>query len=86
VDLIVSILNLLFNVYYILILVRSLLPFVPHNRYHPLVSPVYGLTEPLLLPIRQGMPPMQVGFDVSPFIVILLLSLAQRLMNYYFGG
>ena len=84
--LIIFLLNLLFGAYYLLILLRAVLPFVPHNRFHPLVRPVYALTEPLLLPIRQGMPPMQVGFDVSPFIIILLLSLVQRFIIYFFGG
>jgi len=63
-----------------------ILPFIPHNRYHPLVRPVYDLTDPVLIPIRQGLPPTRIGFDVSPFIVILLLSLIQRLLLYTLGG
>jgi len=63
-----------------------ILPFVPHNRYNPLVRPIYDLTDPILIPIRQGLPPMRIGFDVSPFIVILLLSLLQRLVLYVLGG
>lgn len=84
--LIVYIINFLFAVYYLLILARVVLPFVPHQRHHPLIKPVYDLTDPVLVPVRQGLPPGRIGFDASPFIVILLLALLQRIILYLIGG
>jgi YggT family protein len=67
-------------------MIRVFLPFVPHNPQHPLVKPVFDLTDPVLIPIRQGLPPMKFGYDVAPFIIILVLALLQRLIMYFLGG
>jgi YggT family protein len=86
VDLIVFAINFAFAVYYILILIRILLPFVPHNRMHPLIKPVFDLTDPVLMPIRMGLPPEKFGYDVAPFIIIFMLALLQRIVLYVLGG
>ncbi|MFA4967705.1 MAG: YggT family protein [Candidatus Margulisiibacteriota bacterium] len=85
-DLAIFAINFVFAFYYILVLVRILLPFVPHNRQHPLIKPIFDLTDPILTPIRQGLPPMKFGYDVAPFIVILMLAILQRLVLYVIGG
>lgn len=85
-DLIIFFINFLFAVYYLLILARVLLTFIPHNRYNLLLKPIYGLTDPVLIPIRQGLPPIWMGYDVAPFIVILVMAIFQRLLLYILGG
>jgi YggT family protein len=47
---------------------------------------VYGLTEPLLAPIRKLIPPIKMGMaylDLSPFILLVLISLARQLVFRY---
>ena len=47
---------------------------------------VYGLTEPLLAPIRTIIPPIKMGMaylDLSPFILLVLISLARQLVFRY---
>ncbi|MFO8192663.1 MAG: YggT family protein [Bacillota bacterium] len=48
---------------------------------------VYGLTEPLLAPIRRIIPSPRLGMgylDLSPIILLILLRLAQQLIIRYF--
>lgn len=72
--------NLVFSICYILILARAVLSWIPHNRFHPLVQPVYTLTEPILSPIRRGLPPIRIGIDASPFVAIILLWILQKII------
>jgi len=78
IQIIETIINLLFSIYYILILIRAFLPFIPHNKYHPLLKPVYNATEPMLGVVRRGLPPSKIGIDASPFIALILLWLLQQ--------
>jgi len=72
--------NLIFNVAYILIVIRAFLTYLPHNRYHPFIKPLYDVTEPSLSVIRKGLPPARIGVDASPFIAIVLLYLLQQVL------
>jgi len=85
-DFVIFAVNFLFSIYYILLGLRAVLPWIPHNRMNPLLSPVYRFTDPYLNPIRAGLPPFRIGIDVSPFIGIFLLWLVQRIILYLIGG
>ena len=80
IQLIETLINILFNVYYILILIRAFLPYIPHNRLHPVLKPVYDVTEPLLSVLRNGLPPVKIGIDASPFIALILIWCLQQLI------
>ncbi|KAF0133898.1 MAG: hypothetical protein FD145_1010 [Candidatus Saganbacteria bacterium] len=67
-----------------LILIRAMLPFVPHNREH--LKLIYEITDLVMIPIRQGLPPNKLGFDASPFILIFVFAIIQRLIIYLLGG
>ncbi len=69
----------IFQIFYILILARVILSWVRINPYNPIVQFIYQATEPLLAPIRRMMPAAG-GIDFSPIILILLLSLLQRIL------
>lgn len=75
-----SFINLAFDLAYVLIVIRAFLTYLPHNRYHPIIKPVYDITEPLLSTIRKGLPPAKIGLDASPFIAIVLLYLLQQVL------
>jgi len=85
-DFIIFIINLLFSLFYLLLIVRALLPWVPHDKANQFIRPVYAWTDPCLNPIRLGLPPARIGMDVSPFVLIVLLWLAQRVLLLLLGG
>ena len=50
-----------------------------HPTWGPLVRLVYGVTDPILNPIRRAMPPMG-GLDFSPMVVLLLARVLQSVL------
>lgn len=47
---------------------------------------VYGLTEPLMAPLRKLIPPVKLGMgylDLSPLVLLILLRIAQHLIINY---
>lgn len=80
---IVGIINLVFNVFYVLLLARIVLSWIRVDPYHPtwgsLVRFVYNATEPILGPVRRLLPPMG-GLDFSPIIVLLVASLLKNVL------
>lgn len=76
----VGLVNVLFQVFYILLLLRVILSWVPGiDDRHPAVQFVQRATAPVLTPIRRALPPVG-GLDLSPMVAILLLALTQRLV------
>lgn len=80
---IAQLVNLLFNLFYLLILARIIFSWIRVSPYDPTWGPimrfVYQVTDPIMEPVRRMMPPMG-GLDFSPMIVLLLLSLIQRVL------
>ena len=56
---------------------RVILSWVPHNQYNEITRTVYNLTEPLLRPLRDLIPTSSMGIDISPFILLLALNMAE---------
>lgn len=76
----VGLVNLLFQAFYVLLLLRVILSWVPGiDRGHPAVRFVDRATAPVLAPLRRILPPAG-GLDLSPMVAILLLVLAQRIV------
>ena len=76
----VSIINLLYWAFWILILARVIISFMRVSPYqNDLVRLVYEVTEPVLEPIRRILPPMG-GLDFSPLIALLLLDVLRRIL------
>ncbi|GIR93939.1 YggT family protein [bacterium] len=65
-----AILDLLFGL-------RVILSWVPHNQYNEITRTVYNVTEPLLRPLRDLIPVSSMGIDISPFILLLALNMAE---------
>lgn len=68
------------NLYELVIIARVILSWVNADPYNPIVRFIYNITEPVLAPIRQLLPTERIGIDFSPFIVILLIQLIQRVL------
>ncbi len=49
----------------------------PKWRHNPIVQMIHQLTDPLYEPVRRIIPPMG-GFDLTPMILLLVLSAIQR--------
>lgn len=79
----ISVINALFAVFYVLLFARIILSWVRPDPYHPIwgqvLNIVYGTTEPILGPIRRFMPNMG-GLDLSPLIIFLLARVLQGLI------
>jgi YggT family protein len=73
---IARLLEVLLEVYFWIIIVRALLSWVNPDRYNPIVRFLYQVTEPVLRPIRRRLS-MQMGLDLSPLIVILVIKVLQ---------
>lgn len=77
---IVLLLNLALSVYSFILLARVLMTWFPNvDPYHPVVRFLYQATEPVLAPVRQLLPPMA-GFDFSPVVVLVAISLIRTLI------
>tara|TARA_B100001750_G_scaffold133151_1_gene105854 strand:- start:1122 stop:1364 length:243 start_codon:yes stop_codon:yes gene_type:complete len=63
----------LFEAVNIILIIRIILSWIPHNKYHPLIKVIYIITEPLLKPFKNMINPIQ-GIDISPIILFILLN------------
>jgi len=71
--------NLAFQLLIYLVIGRCILSFIKHNPYQPIIKFIYDITEPVMAPFRKLIPATG-GIDFSPIIVILALSLAQKII------
>jgi YggT family protein len=72
--------NVLAGALTLAIFVRVLLSWIPNARLpFGLGDFVFGVTEPILSPIRRAMPFLG-GIDFSPFIALLLIQLVSSLI------
>jgi YggT family protein len=76
---IVRLIMLVLDVYTWVIIAAAVISWVNLNPYNPVVLLLRRLTEPVLAPIRQLLPPWKTfGLDFSPLIVILLIQWAVK--------
>ena len=67
------------KLYSYVLIVRVILSWVNLNPFNPLVRFFYVLTEPVLAPIRRGLPSMG-GLDLSPIVVFIAISLLIKML------
>ena len=66
---------LVLDIYTWIIIAAAVISWITPNPYNPIVRMLRRLTEPVLAPIRQLLPPWKTfGLDFSPMIVILLIQ------------
>ncbi|NIR59815.1 MAG: YggT family protein, partial [Gammaproteobacteria bacterium] len=76
---IADLISLLLYVYLFAILILVILSWVSPGAHNPVVGVLYRLTEPVMRPARQLVPPIS-GIDLSPLLVIIVLQLLQYLL------
>ena len=69
----------LIDLYSLVVLVAVILSWIRLDRRNPLAAIVYGLTEPVLAPIRNWLPPMG-GLDFSPMVLLIALQVLKGLL------
>ncbi len=75
------ILGLLLNLYQLILLVRVLMSWIPNLDYsQPMVQLLFDLTEPVLRPVREMLPPAG-GVDFSPLVVMLGISVLRVIIG-----
>jgi len=58
---------------------RLIISWIPHDPYNDITRIVYKITEPMLKPIRDIIPSSSLGIDISPFILLVLLNIAESI-------
>mgnify|MGYP002813942624 CR=1 FL=1 len=74
--------NFVFSLYYLLFILKAMLPWLTRER----IELVDKLTDPILNPIKLGLPPEKIGMDASPFIAIILFWLIQKGLMLVLGS
>ena len=87
-ELLVRFVEVLTTVFWIAILARVILSWVPIDQsspFHTVVVFVHEITEPILGPIRSVLP--NFGFlDLSPMVALFLMILIQRILVGVLAG
>ncbi|MGG6309944.1 YggT family protein [Paenibacillus macerans] len=84
-----SIVWLLYNIYFYMILVYILMSWVPNARDSFIGELLGKLVEPYLAPFRRFIPPIMGMIDISPIVALFVLRLAavglSSVLIYIFG-
>ena len=78
------IVNHIFDAYYLIVVVRVVMSWTSSSWRSPTAVTigrfVYGVTEPLLAPIRRAVRPYlgNAPIDISPLILLMLISVVQQ--------
>lgn len=75
----ITFINVLFYALNLAILIRVILSWVNVSPYHPLVSLIYQITDPIIEPLRRIVPPIGM-IDITPLLALLLLQVIQRVL------
>jgi YggT family protein len=73
VDALATILKLVLDAYFWILIARAILSWVNPDPRNPIVRFLYRVTEPVLRPIRRRLPTYQMGLDLSPLVVMLAI-------------
>ncbi|WP_260510189.1 YggT family protein [Paenibacillus typhae] len=71
-----SIINLLFQIYYYMIIIYILMSWLPNLRENFIGELLGKLVEPYLSPFRRIIPPLFGTLDISPIIALFVLRFA----------
>jgi YggT family protein len=84
---VVMVLDQVLNIYIWVVIAAAVISWITPNPYNPAVRLLRRLTEPVLAPIRQLLPPWKTfGLDFSPMIIILLIQWALKPLLWTLAG
>lgn len=76
----ISIVNLVFQIYLFIVIGRALISWVNPDPYNPIVRFLHNATDPVLYRIRRIIPLQFGGFDFSPIILLLALEIGRKVL------
>jgi YggT family protein len=68
-----KVIDIVLTLYMWIIIFRAVISWVNPDPYNQIVVFLYRVTEPVLQPVRRKLPMRNVGIDISPIIVILVI-------------
>ncbi len=71
--------DILFTLLELAILARVLLSWFRVDPYHPAVALLYQITEPILRPLRNVIPPLGM-MDISPIVALILIRIIRAII------
>ena len=72
-----KVIDIALTLYMWIIIFRALISWVNPDPHNQIVIFLYRVTEPVLGPIRRRLPMGNIGIDISPIIVILVIVFLQ---------
>ncbi|RJQ28665.1 MAG: YggT family protein [Peptococcaceae bacterium] len=75
-----NVVNIIFDVYTWLLIIRIILSWIRHNPYQPVFRFIYEITDPYLNLFRRIIPPLGM-FDLSPLVAFFVLQIIRQLVN-----
>ena len=75
-----TIINNAFNLLQILIIIRVVLSWIPHDPYNQLIQLLDQVTDVVLKPIREILPVQSAGVDFSPIVAFFLLGFVKKFL------
>lgn len=77
----INLLVLLLYLYTWIIIIRAVMSWVNPDPNNPLVKALRVITEPILKPLRDLIPPARLGgIDISPILAIVLIQILRYLL------
>jgi len=78
---ILNIIDLLLQLFRLALLARIILSWFPNvDRRNPIIQFLYDITEPVLRPVREMLPPGGM-FDFSPLIVFVIIQVISTVLH-----
>jgi YggT family protein len=74
-----ELLELFINIFLFAVLIQVILSWINPGSYNPASALLYSLTEPVMRPARNVLPPIS-GLDLSPMLVMIVLILLKMLL------
>ena len=68
-----KVIDIVLTIYMWIIVFRALISWVNPDPHNQIVIFLYSVTEPVLGPIRRRLPMRNIGIDISPIVVILVI-------------
>ena len=69
-----------FNLLQMLIMIRIILSWIPHDPYNQFIQLLYQTTDVLLKPIRDTLPLQSNGIDFSPIVAFFLIGFVKKVL------
>jgi YggT family protein len=77
---VINTLEELLNLYFWVVFIAVILTWIEPNPYNPIVRFLYSITEPVFDFVREHLPVVFGGIDLSPVVVLLAIGFIQRVV------